>query len=135
MCQWFGFPRSTFYYEPRLAEPRQPKLDEVIVEMIRKIIDENPGYGIRRITAVLRNGFKMAVNRKKVRRIVRINNWQIRRKPQGKRPRAMGLRSIASRPNERWAIDTTHIFCGRDGWCHLTALIDCCDRSIVGWRL
>jgi Integrase core domain len=38
-------------------------------------------------------------------------------------------------PNERWAIDTTHLFCGRDGWCHLTAIIDCCDRTIVGWRL
>ena len=22
-----------------------------------------------------------------------------------------------------------------DGWCHLTAIIDCCDRTIVGWRL
>ena len=21
------------------------------------------------------------------------------------------------------------------GWCHLTAIIDCCDRTIVGWRL
>jgi NAD(P)-dependent dehydrogenase (short-subunit alcohol dehydrogenase family) len=43
--------------------------------------------------------------------------------------------SGAPRPNERWAIDTTHLFCGRDGWCHLTAIIDCCDRTIVGWRL
>ena len=135
ICRWFQVPRSTFYYEPRLDEPRAPKLDEVLVELIRKIIDENPGYGIRRITAVLRNGHKMRVNRKKVRRIIRINGWQIRRRPQGKRPRAEGLRSISSRPNERWAIDTTHIFCGQDGWCHLTAVIDCCDRTIVGWRL
>src|SRR5689334_2879025 len=36
--------------------------------------------------------------------------------------------------NERWAIDTTHLFTSRDGWCHLTAIIDCCDRTIVGWR-
>jgi putative transposase len=35
----------------------------------------------------------------------------------------------------RWAIDATHVFCGQDGWCHLTAIIDCCDRTIVGWRL
>ena len=26
-------------------------------------------------------------------------------------------------------------FCGLDGWCHLTAIIDCWDRTIVGWRL
>ena len=38
-------------------------------------------------------------------------------------------------PNQRWAIDQSHLFCGQDGWCHLTAIIDCCDRAIVGWRL
>jgi hypothetical protein len=59
----------------------------------------------------------------------------MRQRPQGQRPRVTGWVSRAGRPNERWAIDTTHLFCGRDGWCHLTAIIDCCDRTIVGWRL
>ena len=31
--------------------------------------------------------------------------------------------------------DTTYLFCGRAGWCHLTAIIECCDRTIVGWRV
>ena len=53
----------------------------------------------------------------------------------GPSPAVQGWISRATRPNERWAIDTTHLFCGRDGWCHLTALIDCYDRTIVGWRL
>jgi putative transposase len=43
-----------------------------------------------------------------------------------------GWISRANRPNERWAIDTTHLFTNREGWCHLTAIIDCCDRTIVG---
>ena len=73
--------------------------------------------------------------------MIRVNGWQVRKKPQGRRPRVKGWRSVAQSPNERWAIDATHIFSGQDGWCHLTALIDltaiidCCDRSIVGWRL
>ena len=29
-------------------------------------------------------------------------------------------------------MDVTHIPCGRDGWGHLTAVIDCHDREIVG---
>lgn len=135
MCEWSGVARSTFYYEPHLASPRPITLDEAVVLEIRKIIDEFPGYGVRRIHAVLRDRLEKAVNRKKVRRIIRVNGWQVRKKPVGSRPRAHGLRSIATRPNERWAIDTTHIFCGLDGWCYLTAIIDCCDRSIVGWRL
>jgi putative transposase len=75
------------------------------------------------------------VNRKAIHRIVKENGWQLRQMPRGKRPRAAGWRSVAEKPNQRWAVDATHVFCGRDGWCHLTAIIDCCDRAIVGWRL
>lgn len=75
------------------------------------------------------------MNRKKVHRIITLNGWQVRRKSQGKRPRAQGWPSRASKANERWAVDATHVFCGRDGWCHLTAIIDCWDRTIVGWWL
>lgn len=46
-----------------------------------------------------------------------------------------GARSVASASDERWAVDVTHIPAGRDGWAHLTAVIDCHDREIVGWEL
>ncbi len=65
---------------------------------------------------------------------LRKNQWQRRLMPKGSRPRVRKWPSRALRPNQRWAIDTTHIFCGRDGWCHLTAIIDCWSREIVGWR-
>src|SRR5262249_8219659 len=96
---------------------------------------DNPTYGLRRITAMVRRELRSAVNRKRIHRILKLNGWQIWQKPLGKRPRAKGWTSRASRPDERWAVDATHIFCGRDGWCHLTAIIDCFDRTIVGWRL
>ena len=63
--RWFNYPRSTFYYEPEINEPRVVRLDQALVEMIRKIIAENPDYGIRRISAVLRNQLLIQVNRKK----------------------------------------------------------------------
>lgn len=31
-------------------------------------------------------------------------------------------------------MDVTHIDCGRDGWGHLVAVIDCHDRQIVGYE-
>jgi putative transposase len=132
LCRWYGIPRSSFYYRSS-ARPRRP-LDPSRTELVRQIIEENPTYGVRRITAMARR-VKRPINRKAVHRIVKENSWQLRRKGQGKRPRAQGWRSVAVRPNERWAVDATHVFCGRDGWCHLTAIIDCCDRTIVGWRL
>jgi putative transposase len=133
LCDWFGVPRSSFYYRAT-GRPSAP-LDAEIVALVRSVIDDFPAYGLRRITAVVRARMMARINRKRIHRIIKTNGWQIRQKPAGSRPRAKGLRSVASQPNERWAIDATHVFCGSDGWCHLTAIIDCCDRRIVGWRL
>jgi putative transposase len=102
--------------------------------LVREVIEKHPSFGLRRITAMVRKNLSQAVNRKKIHRILKINGWQIHKKPQGMRPRAQGYRSRASSSDERWAIDTTTVMCGRDGWAHLTAIIDCFDRQIVGWR-
>src|SRR5262249_35618249 len=48
--------------------------------------------------------------------------------------RVQGRRSRATRSNERWAIDLTHIDCGADGWAHFAAVIDCHDRELVGYE-
>src|SRR6185436_1462765 len=112
-----------------------PVLDATLMATIRAIIETAPAAGLRMITARVRRAAAVPINRKKVHRILKVNGWQVQQRPQGQRPRVQGWVSRTSRPNERWAIDTTHLFCGRDGWCHLTAIIDCCDRTIVGWRL
>ena len=110
-------------------------LDTALVATIRTIIEAEPAAGLRMITARVRRASPVPINRKKVHRILKVNGWQVRQRPRGQRPRVQGWVSRTTRPNERWAVDTTHLFCGRDGWCHLTAIIDCCDRTIVGWRL
>jgi len=136
LCHWFGVARSTFYYRPPVsAVPRPPIVDAALVVTIRNIIEQEPTAGLRMITARVRRAAAQPVNRKKIHRILKLHHWQVRQRPQGQRPRVQGWVSRATRPNERWAIDTTHLFCGRDGWCHLTAVIDCHDRTIVGWRL
>src|SRR5262245_14319648 len=63
------------------------------------------------------------------------NGWRLSRRPDGKRPHAAGWRSVAEKPNQRRAADVMDVFCARDGWCHMTTTIDCCDRAIAGWRL
>ena len=111
------------------------RLNKNLVKELQKIIQENPTYGLRQLTAVLRKRLQKSVNRKAVHRIIKTNGWQVRKKRTGFKKRAQGMRSRSERSNERWAIDATSIFCGEDGWCPLTAIIDCHDRSIVGWRL
>jgi putative transposase len=133
LCKWFGFNRQTIYYKPKRRAKRE--LDQDAVQQVREVMNEFPTYGVPRITAVLNKRRDTPINHKKVERIVQTNNWQVRKRVKGHRPRAFGWRSECEKPNERWAIDQSHIFCGKDGWCHLTAIIDCCDRTIVGWRL
>ena len=58
--------------------------------------------------------------------------WLVTQRTVTPRPRVQGKRSRATESNRRWALDMTHVDCGRDGWGHLTAVIDCHDREIVG---
>ena len=51
------------------------------------------------------------------------------------RPRVQKRRSRTAQSDERWALDVTHIDCGRDGWGHLVAVIDCHDRELIGYEL
>lgn len=136
LCSWFKVTRSSFYYRPKVCAQRKPKgLDQEVVTAIREVIDKHPTYGVRLITAVLRKKINKPLNIKKVHRILKLNNWQISKRRGGFRKRVKHSRSQCNLPNEGWAIDATSIFCGEDGWCPFTAIIDCCDRHIVGWRL
>jgi putative transposase len=136
LCKWFAVPRSSVYYRSSKTGPRASKpLDRVLTETIREVLETNPTYGVRRITAMVKRKLQRAINRKAVHRIIKSNGWQVRKKSSGFKKRANGMRSQADNSNERWAIDASSIFCGMDGWCPLTAIIDCCDRCIVGWRL
>jgi len=60
--------------------------------------------------------------------------WLVHQRSCTPRPRVRGWVSRASRSNERWAMDVTHIPCGQDGWAHLAAVIDCQDPEIVGYE-
>lgn len=129
-----GCHRSNVYYRSKAKAKRKTKTDVWLVEEIRKVIKALPEYGTRRITAMLRRRHGISFNRKKIHRIIKERGWQRWKHPYGNRPRVKGLKSVAAQVNSRWAIDMTHLFTKKDGWCHLVAVIDCCDRYLVGWR-
>jgi len=77
---------------------------------------------------------RAAINRKAVYRVIVVKAWFVHQRCTTPRPRVKGRRSRASRSNERWAMDVTHIDCGTDGWARLAAVIDCHDRELVGYE-
>ena len=87
LCQWFGVPRRTVYYQPTKAEP---KVQAKFVVPIKAMIEENPSFGYRTVAHLL------AMNKNTVQRVFQIMGWQVRKRPVGFRPRIQALPSVAT---------------------------------------
>jgi putative transposase len=134
LCRWIGVARSTLYY-PSHPRQRDEAIDQNLAVQIKEIIEERPAFGVRRVHVQLTKARGLCVNRKKVRRIMRLKHWTLRQRASGHRPRAEKRKSITERPNERWATDLAYVPCGTDGYAVFAPVIDCCTREVMGWEL
>jgi putative transposase len=117
--------------------PRHGKRNRAQPELETKVqllIQEHPSYGYRRLWALLKYRLGLNVNRKRIYQLLKRKHWLVHQRVRTPRPRVKGWVSRTSRSNQRWAMDLTHVNCGADGWAHLVAVIDCCDRELVGWE-
>ena len=97
-----SIPRSSTYYR---ARPRTAKVDEVLAQRIKHLIDDESYLGYRMVWATLRSQ-GILVNRKAVQRIMQLKRWQChRRLHKSCYPRVAVSSSIAAHSNERWATD------------------------------
>ena len=156
LSKLLGFSRSGFYKwlnrkekkpEFKKSSPGARSVDEEIAALIKGIISEYPWYGYRRVWAVLRFDRGIKVNRKKVQRIMRIKNWQV--KPIRRPHRAGGEAERTHRqliadpkrkisvdsPNLRWCTDLTKFYVEEWGWVNFIPVLDCCTRECVGKRI
>ena len=132
-CQVLGVSRAGLH---RRAAPerRGRRADPPWIERLRQLIQQYPTFGYRRLRVLLRCQDGLLVNRKVVYRVLKQKGWFVHQRVATPRPRVRGWVSQASRSNERWAMDVTHIPCGQDGWAHLAAVIDCHDREVIGYE-
>ena len=108
---------------------------------IDELYTAHPCYGRRQMTAVLRRE-GWAVNRKRVRRLMRLMGLQslapppdTRRAPPAHPVYPYLLRDIVvERPNQVWATDITYIRIER-GFAYLVAVMDWPSRKVLAWRL
>ncbi len=132
-CQVLGVNRASLH-RMDIPKGRRQGSDPPWTEQLRQLIQQHPTFGYRRLWVLLRFRDGIIVNRKAVYRIVKQKRWFVHQRPSTPRPRVRGWTSRASRSNERWAMDVTHIPCGHDGWAHLAAVIDCHDRELIGYE-
>lgn len=108
------------------VSPHTATLEVALHVMARR----HPAAGYRKLTSRLRRrGFM--VNKKRIARLMRA--WGFQRRISKPHPKAQGRPFDVSVPNQLWQTDLTSVWCGEDGWCYFTAVIDCFDRSILGW--
>jgi transposase InsO family protein len=137
-CQMLGYPRSSYYYSPKVDEGEQR-----LKQAIQTVAGEWPTYGYRRITAQLnRQGW--AVNHKRIYRLMgqmgirRVKKAQKRRTTNSQHPfprypnLVQGL--AITFPDQVWAADITYIRLGK-GFVYLAVIIDLFTRSIRGWNM
>jgi putative transposase len=113
---------------PQRRAPADP-LEQAIVE--EALANQTDGY--RMVTAFVRRRLGVAVNRKRVLRVMRERKLIQRRRPLERRRRPGFFR--VERPRQLWQLDMTSVWVAEHGWTYLNAIIDCCTREIVGWSL
>jgi putative transposase len=109
-------------------------LDELLVARVKELIHMYPTFGYRVVWAMVRFRKGVHVNAKAVYRVLKQKRRFVHQRIWTPRPRVQGRISIAERSNLRWPTDITHLPRGRDGWGHLTVVIDCHDREIIGYK-
>jgi putative transposase len=137
-CDLLRISRSGLY-SARTRRPSEKVCD--MMNSIDRIYTKWPWYGSRRLTAVLRRE-GLVVNRKRVRRLMRIMGLQgasprrstSRRNP-GHAVFPYLLRNVRiERPDHVWSTDITYVPL-KNGFMYLTAVIDWYSRYVLSWSL
>ncbi len=133
-----GIARSSFYDAPRV------KLDDTaLVEAMAAICDEFEAYGWRRVHAALRQQ-GLAVNHKKVRRLMREHDLQPRRRRRhiattdsdhdGPVFPDLARGAVTDGPDQLWVADLTYVAI-TGGFAYVAVILDAWSRRVVGYAI
>lgn len=134
--------RSTFYYR-RKCRPTI-KGDDMLLRGIRKIVEEFPRYGYRRVTKQLHRN-KTEVNHKRIYRLMKGHKLLCKRRRKFKvyttdsnhdYPIYKNLvrDMVITRINQVWVADLTYIRIV-NGFVYLAVILDACSRKAIGYAL
>lgn len=138
VCDVVALSRSSFYYMPH------PRDDTALEQQIRAVCGDWPTYGVPRVTAQIERDFKVAVNHKRVQRVMRALDLT-QKKRQKKRhttqsghafPRYPNLVKdlTVTYPDQVWVADITYVHLARED-VYLAVLMDVFTRRVRGWAL
>jgi putative transposase len=133
VAETVGISRSSLYYK---RKPHGSRADRRFDGVIVEACGAKPAYGYRRVAWWMHRKQGLAVNGKRVLRVMRERGLLVTpRRTRARRKKEWG-RIVAELPNQLWQTDMTKVWAGASvGWAYLVSVIDCCTRDIVGWDL
>jgi transposase InsO family protein len=106
--------------------------DQLLLDQIWVIKSEHPFWGYRRVWAYLRFVAGLAVNRKRVYRLLRENNLLVKAETRLLAKRVgITRKPRPERVNQWWGIDMTKVMT-RDGWAYVVLVLDWYSKKVVG---
>ena len=109
--------------------------DAELLPAIRRLVDQRPTYGYRRLTALLNRERRVAglepVNRKRVLRILGRNGLTLERSTGRREGRVHDGRVAVMASNLRWCSDAFEIGCWNGERVRIAFVIDAFDREII----
>jgi len=100
ICRVLDASRSRFYPSGTCDEvsgSTKPPRDEPLADRVRELAREHPTFGYRRLWVLVRFGDKVAVNLKKVHRLVKILRLQVKQRLVAPPPRVRQQRAVRPR--------------------------------------
>jgi len=107
-----------------------------LLRQIKEIKADHPLWGYRRVWSYLKYRQGIPVNKKRVYRIMKEQNFMVTKNVRLRAKRTkMRPKPRAERPNQFWGIDMTKIRMATWGWLYLTVALDWHAKEIVGFSL
>ena len=104
---------------------------------IRRLVDQRPTYGYRRIAALLkrerRSDGLAPINTKRVYRLMKKHGLLLERHTGRRRPREHDGEVATIRSNVRWCSDGLEFTCWNGELVRVAFALDCHDREVIGW--
>ena len=145
-CELLGFPRIEYYrwMDRTDSISKRAQEDLLILEEIKKIVEEFTGYGYRRVTKELQNRGH-DVNHKCVLRLMH-DNELLSKKKRTFVPRTTDsdhdnpvypncIKDLEiTHPDQVWVSDITYVQLNR-GFAYLATILDVFTRKCIGWNM
>jgi transposase InsO family protein len=134
LCRAFHLSRQALHAASKpcsepLPRPQRPgpwAEAETLKPAIRRLVEENPAWGIRKVWADLRlDG--LLVSRKRVYALMKALGLLLPPSREGRQPVTRGHVTVPE-SNRRWATDLTTVWTKKDGLVAVMPVVDCGDR-------